>query len=83
MNKPINNISIMRWMLFLQEFNITILDRSVKENTIVDLLLRMKNDNIDTPVKDNFLDEYLYAESTKIPWFVNITNYFPIGKFPP
>lgn len=43
----------------------------------------MQNNNDDFPVKDNFLDEYLFAVSTKLPWFVDISNYLATGKLPP
>jgi len=44
----------------------------MKRNIIIDFFSRMQNDNNDTPVKDNFLDEYIFAMSTKTPWFANI-----------
>ena len=36
MNKPITNGRITRWLLLLQEFNITIIDRPGKEKLVVD-----------------------------------------------
>lgn len=60
----------------LQEFNITFLDRPGKENTIANFISRMKNNNDDVPVKDIFPDEYIFAVSTKTPWFTDIANYF-------
>lgn len=41
MNKPITNGRITRWMLLLQEFNITILHRPGRENTVSAFLYRM------------------------------------------
>jgi hypothetical protein len=38
MNKTITNGRLTRWLLLLQEFNITIIDRPGKENLVVDLL---------------------------------------------
>jgi hypothetical protein len=38
MNKPITNARVTRWMLLLQEFDITIVDRPGKENVVVDFL---------------------------------------------
>jgi len=75
MNKLITNGRITRWILLLQEFNITILDRRGKENAVVDFLSWMQNDNNDTLVVDNFPDKYFFAVSTKTPWFANIDNY--------
>jgi hypothetical protein len=36
MNKIVTNARITRWILLLQEFNITIIDRPGKDNLIVD-----------------------------------------------
>ena len=82
MNKPITNGRITRWLLLLQEFNITILDRPGKQNTIADFLSRIQNENNDQPVEDKFPDEYLFAVSIKSPWYVDIANYLAIGKMP-
>ena len=79
MDKSVTNGRVTRWLLLLQEFNITILDRPRIENTIADFLSRIKND---TPVEDKFPDEYLFAVSTKTPWFADIANYLVSGKLP-
>lgn len=81
MNKPITNGMIIKWILLLNKFNVTILDRSF--DIMVDFLSRMKNDNINTRVIDHFPDEYIFAISTKNPWFADIANYLATGKFPP
>ena len=80
MNKSIINGRVTRWLL--QEFNITILDRPRKENTIVDFLSRIKNDNKDVPIRDYFPNEYLFAISIKSPWFADFANYLATGKLP-
>lgn len=82
MNKSITNGKITRWLLLLQEFNITILDQPRKQNTIGNFLSRIQNDNNDMHVEDNFPDEYIFAISTKSPWFVDIANYLATGKLP-
>jgi hypothetical protein len=38
MNKPITNGRVTRWLLLLQEFNITVLNRPGKDNVVVDFL---------------------------------------------
>jgi hypothetical protein len=38
MNKPITNGRVTRWLLLLQEFNITVLDRPRKDNVVDDFL---------------------------------------------
>ena len=43
MNKPITNGRITRWLLLLQEFNITIIDRLGKENLVADFLSQINH----------------------------------------
>jgi len=82
MNKPITNGIITRWLLLLQEFNITIQDRPGKENQVANFLSRIHSPNDPNPVLDNFPDEHLFAITIKTPWFANIANYLSTGKFP-
>eukprot|EP00253_Pinus_taeda_P030428 PITA_30428 len=83
MNKPITNGRVTRWLLLLQEFNITVLDRAGKQNTIADFLSRIQNTKEDSHVEDKFPNEYLFAVTTKTPWYADIANYLVIGKLPP
>jgi hypothetical protein len=82
MNKPITNARVTRWLLLLQEFDITIVDRPGKENVVADLLSRLTV-NDDNPVDDSFPDEYLFAVSAHSPWYADIANYLVAGKLPP
>eukprot|EP00253_Pinus_taeda_P011052 PITA_11052 len=83
MNKPVTNGRVTRWLLLLQEFNITVLDRPGKQNTVADFLSRIQNTNEDSPVEDKFPNEYLFAVTTKTPWYADIANYLVTGKLPP
>ena len=83
MNKPITPGRITRWLLLLQEFDITIVDKPGKDNVVADFLSRMDNNDECTPIEDNFPDEHLFAVSTKPPWYANIANYISTGKVPP
>ena len=67
MNKSITNGRVIRWLLLLQEFNITIIDRPRKQNTVADFLSILQDIKDNTPVEDQFLDEYLFAISTQTP----------------
>jgi hypothetical protein len=67
MNKPVTNPRVTRWLLLLQEFNINIIDRSGKDNLVVDFLYRMIHMGDNAPVDDNFLDENLFSISTFTP----------------
>jgi len=82
MNKPITNGRVTRWLLLLQEFNIIVLDRPRKQNTVADFLSRIENIKEDYPVEDKFPDEYLFSVTTQTPWFSYIANYLVTGKLP-
>ena len=75
MNKPITNARVTRWLLLLQEFNITIIDRPRRDNLVVDFLSRLIHIGDNTPVDDNFLDENIFFISTYIPWYEYVANY--------
>jgi hypothetical protein len=83
MNKPITNARVTRWLLLLQEFDITIVDRPGKENVVVDFLSRLHINDDNSPVDDSFPDEHLFAVSSHSPWYANIANYLVAGKVPP
>eukprot|EP00253_Pinus_taeda_P018125 PITA_18125 len=81
MNKSVTNARVTRWLLLLQEFDITIVDRPRKENIVANFLSRLKtNENI--PVDDSFPDEYLFVVSAHSPWYADIANYLVAGKLP-
>ena len=83
MNKPITPGRITRWLLLLQEFDITIVDKLGKDNVVVDFLSSMNNNDEFTPIEDSFLDEHLFLVSTKPLCYADIANYLAIGKVPP
>eukprot|EP00253_Pinus_taeda_P014719 PITA_14719 len=74
-NKPVTNGRVTRWRLILQDFNMIVLDRPGKQNTVVDFLSRIQNTNEGSPVEDKFPYEYLFAVTTKTPWYAYIANY--------
>jgi hypothetical protein len=82
MNKSVTNARVTRWLLLLQEFDITIVDRPGKENVVADFLSQLTPDD-NTPVDDSFPDEYLFAVSAHSPWYADIANYLVAGKLPP
>ena len=82
MNKPITNGRVTRWLLLLQEFNITIVDRPGKENLVADILSRINHGGEMEPINDDFLDEHLFALLVKILWFVDLANYLTTRKLP-
>ena len=80
MNKPITNAIVTRWLLLLQEFDITIVERHGKENLVANFLSRLTHNDDNSPVKDSFPDEHLFIVSTYSPWFADITNYLATGR---
>eukprot|EP00253_Pinus_taeda_P019757 PITA_19757 len=67
MNKPVTNGRVTIWLLLLQEFNITVLDRPGKQNIVADFFSRIQNTKEDSPIEDKFPDEYLFVVTTKTP----------------
>jgi hypothetical protein len=82
MNKPITNGRVPRWVLLLQEFNITILDQPGKENLVANFISCIKHEGDDIPADDSFPDEHLISLSINTPWFVDMENYLATRKLP-
>ena len=82
MNKPITNARVTRWLLLLQEFDITIIDRPGKENIVADFQSRITNNDDSFPVEDSFPNEHLFVVSAHSPWYTDVANYLVAGKLP-
>eukprot|EP00253_Pinus_taeda_P003814 PITA_03814 len=81
-NKPITNGRITRWLILLQEFDITIKDRPGKENHVADFLSRMPKPVDAAVVEDQFPDEHLFSMAVQKPWYADVSNYLAAGKLP-
>ena len=83
MNKPAITGRLARWLLLLQEFDITIVDKPGKANVVADYLSRIHHNDTDTTlVDDAFLDEHLFHIVVQTPWYVDISNYIVANKTP-
>ena len=82
MKKSITNARTTRWLLLLQEFDITIIDRPRKENVVANYLSRFTNSDNNLPIEDSFPDEHLFVVSAHSPWYAYVANYWAIGKLP-
>ena len=82
MSKPITNHRVTRWLLLLQEFNITIVDRPGKENLVAYFLSQINHGGEMEPINDDFPNEHLFSLSVKTPWFVDLANYLTTRKLP-
>jgi hypothetical protein len=79
-NKPITNGWVTRWLLLLQEFDITIKYRPGRENLVVDFLSRIPKIDDSLTIEDQFPDEHLFFITTKPLWYVDVENYLATGK---
>ncbi|GJV52427.1 reverse transcriptase domain-containing protein [Tanacetum coccineum] len=85
MNKQDAKPRLLRWVLLLQEFNITIRDKKGSENLAADHLSRLENPHKDVlenkDINENFPLETLgVISSESTPWFADYAN-FHAGNF--
>nr|GFC85903.1 reverse transcriptase domain-containing protein [Tanacetum cinerariifolium] len=85
LNKQDAKPRFLRWVLLLQEFDITILDKKGSENLAADHLSRLENPHQDVlenkDINENFPLETLGTlTSHNTPWFADIAN-FHAGNF--
>jgi len=73
---------VTRWLILLQEFDITIKDRPGKENRVANFLSRMPKTADAAAVEDQFLDEHLFVVTVKMPWYADVANYLVVSKLP-
>jgi hypothetical protein len=80
LSKKDSKARLVRWILLLQEFDITIKDKKGTENVIAHHLSRLTTDSRSDiiPIYDYFPDESLFYVST-MPWFPNIVNFLVSG----
>ncbi|GJX90112.1 reverse transcriptase domain-containing protein [Tanacetum coccineum] len=80
MNKQDAKPRLLRWVLLLQEFDITILDKKGSENLAADHLSRLENPHKDI-LENKDINEYFPLETLGVistgstPWFADFANY--------
>ena len=72
---------LIRWVLFLQEFNLEIKDKKGSENSVADHLPRLHISGGED-IRDTFPDEHLLAISSDTPWYTHIVNFIVTGSIP-
>ena len=82
MNKTHFSGMTIRWILLLQNFDITIMDKPGKHNVVSDFLSRLEHTIEKEMIDDVFPDEHLFVVSITTPWFSNIENYLETRSFP-
>ena len=76
MNKPDVNAQVIRGLLLLQQFDLTIVDKTGKENVVTYFLSRVNLPECEEGMVDDQLPyEHLFAISVLSPWFADIANY--------
>ncbi|XP_031120199.1 uncharacterized protein LOC116023344 [Ipomoea triloba] len=79
---------LIRWILLLQEFDLTIKDKKGCENVVADHLSRLPDAannclNSAVPINDRFPGEQLLSLQNKEPWYADFVNYLVSGQFHP
>lgn len=83
-NKPNVSAWIIRWLLLLQQFDLTIIDKPSKENFVEDFLsILMFPVGEEGMVDDQLPDEHLFVFGVLYPCFADIKNYLVSAQFPP
>ena len=76
-------------MLWHQEVDLEIRDRSGAQNVVADQLSRIERvSDEDSPIRDDFPDDHSYilygiSDSFSTPWFANIVYYLVASVFSP
>ena len=83
LTKKNSKARIIRWVLFLQEFNIQIRDKKGVENVVADHLSRLAiaHNTHNPPIIDEFPEESLLTMSIA-PWYANIANFLVTRELP-
>eukprot|EP00257_Ricinus_communis_P025114 XP_025012528.1 uncharacterized protein LOC107260976 [Ricinus communis] len=73
---------LIRWILLLQEFNLTIKDKKGTKNLVADHLSHLITNEEPSPLKDEFPYEHLFSIHNSIPWFADLVNYLVTRMLP-
>ncbi|KAL0400113.1 UNVERIFIED_CONTAM: hypothetical protein Sradi_2354600 [Sesamum radiatum] len=74
---------LIRWILLLQEFDLTIKDKKKgAENLVADHLSLLMTEGDSPPLKDEFLDERLLATQEITPWYADLVNLIATHTLP-
>lgn len=82
MKKPVISGRLARWLLLLQEFDITIIDKPGRANVVADFLSRLQSA---APVEHEVIDdrfpyEHLFSIVAHTPWYADIANYLAANR---
>ena len=84
MNNLDANVRIIRWLLLLNFFYLTIIDKPGKEKLVMDFLSKPAFPAGDEGmVNDHLPYEHLFSILVLSPWSIDIANYLFVAIFPP
>lgn len=83
MNKSSITGRLTRWLLLIQEFDITIIDKLGKANVVAYFLSRIQTPTNNEVINDSFPDEHLFSIILNSPWYAEMANYLAANKIPP
>ncbi|XP_076900493.1 uncharacterized protein LOC143554673 [Bidens hawaiensis] len=76
---------LIRWILFLQEFDVEIRDKKGSENVVADHLSRLvgqeEEEKDERAINESIPDEKLFSVST-FPWYADIINFLVADIIP-
>lgn len=82
MKKPSIIGRLVRQLLLMQEFDITVVDKPGKSNAVVDYLSRLQLQDNPKAIHDAFPYEHLFLIKSHTPWYADIANYLAANKMP-
>ena len=82
MTKKEEKPRLIRWILFLSEFDLDVKDKRGTKICVVDHLSRLVPVEDELHLQETFLDEQLFFESVTLPWYANIVNYLVTDMLP-
>ena len=85
MAKKDAKLRLIRWVLFLQEFDVEIKEKKGNSNVIVDHLSTLEKTTEEekgSEIEENFLDEQLFMLSIQTPCYADIVNYLACEIMP-
>ncbi|PIN22503.1 DNA-directed DNA polymerase [Handroanthus impetiginosus] len=75
-------LSLIQWILLLQEFDLEIRDKKGMEDLVADHLNLLISSEDPFPLKDSFPDEHLFSIQKITPWYADIVNYLVTKMLP-
>ena len=83
LTKKDTKVRLIRWVLFLQEFDFEFKNKKGIENAVSDHFSRFNCDIITEPLplNESFPDEQLMSVEV-LPWYADIVNYLVTGQLP-